>query len=228
MEKEIEGKEWILVAHGDYYGGLKELNPLEPGTYMPLSRKDLQRFKPMTVFLGHIHKPLSQDNIYYPGSPCGLDINETGRRRFLVYDTADGNVVSKDVATDILYFNESFVIVPRDDEVSILQQEMKKRIESWGIDPRDYPKISVRIVARGYATDRRAILEALNLGFEGFKYSKDEGPKIDGLFTSSDRQLNAIAERTMKLIDELDWEFDGDEPAREQVKTAALSTIYGK
>ena len=227
MEKEIEGKEWILVAHGDYYGGLKELNPLEPGTYMPLSRKDLQRFKPMTVFLGHIHKPLSQDNIYYPGSPCGLDINETGRRRFLVYDTADGNVVSKDVATDILYFNESFVIVPRDDEVSILQQEMKKRIESWGIDPRDYPKISVRIVARGYATDRRAILEALNLGFEGFKYSKDEGPKIDGLFTSSDRQLNAIAERTTKLIDELDWDFDGDEPEMEQVKTAALSVIYG-
>ena len=28
MEKEIEGKSGILVAHGDYYGGLKELNPL--------------------------------------------------------------------------------------------------------------------------------------------------------------------------------------------------------
>jgi DNA repair protein SbcD/Mre11 len=227
MEKEIEGKEWILVAHGDYYGGLKELNPLEPGTYMPLSRKDLQRFKPRTVFLGHIHKQLRQDNVHYPGSPYGLDINETGRRRFLVYDTTDGSVVSKDVATDILYFNESFVIVPRDDEVSILQQEMKKRIESWGIDPRDYPKISVRIVARGYATDRRAILEALKHGFQRFRYFKDEGPKIDELFTSSDRQLNAIAERTMKLIDELDWHFDSDEPEIEQVKTAALSVIYG-
>jgi hypothetical protein len=157
-----------------------------------------------------------------------LDISETGRRRFLVFDTSDGSVVSRDVATDILKFNESFVIVPRDDEVSILQQEMKKRIESWGIDPSDHPKVSVRVVARGYATDRRAILETLKHGFEGFKYFKDEGPKIDELFASSDRQLNAIAERTMKLIDELDWDFDGDEPTREQVKTAALSAIYGK
>ena len=95
---------------------------------------------------------------------------------------------------------------------------MKRRIEFWGIDPCDHPKVSVRVVAKGYATDRNAILAALKLGFEGFKYFKDEGPEIDGLFASSDRQLNAIAERTMKLIDELDWDFDGDEPEREQVE----------
>jgi exonuclease SbcD len=223
----IENKEWVLVAHGDYYGGVKELNPLEPGTYMPLSRKDLERFNPRTVFLGHIHKPLSQNNVHYAGSPCGLDINETGRRRFLIYDTADGSVVSRDVATDVLYFTESFVMVPTDDEVSILQREMQKTIESWDIGPSDHPKICVRVEAKGYATDRGAILTALKHGFVRFKYFKDEGPKIDRLLTSSDRQLNAIAERTMKLIDELDWDFGGDEPAREQVKIAALSVLYG-
>lgn len=227
-EKEIEGKEWILVAHGDYYGGVKELNPLEPGTYMPLSRKDLERFEPRTVFLGHIHKPLSQNNVHYAGSPCGLDINETGRRRFLVYDTTDGSVVSRDVATDDLYFNESFVIVPTDEEVSILQREIKNRIESWKIDPSDHPKVSVRVEAVGYAADRSAVLAALEQGFERFKYFKDEGPKIERLLTSSDHQLNAIAERTMKLIDELDWDFGGDEPTKEQVEIAALSVIYGE
>jgi len=193
---------------------------------MPLSRKDLERFKPRIVFLGHIHKALSQNNVHYAGSPCGLDISETGRRRFLIYDTADGSIVSKDVATDILYFNESFVIVPTDDEVSILQQEIKKTIESWDIDPSDYPKVCVRVKAKGYATDRGAILTALRNGFERFKYFKNEGPKIDELMASSDRQLNAIAERTMKLIDETDWDFGGDEPVRGQVKTAALSVIY--
>jgi len=227
-EKEIEGKEWILVAHGDYYGGVKELNPLEPGTYMPLSRKDLERFEPRTVFLGHIHKPLSQNNVHYAGSPCGLDINETGRRRFLVYDTTDGSVVSRDVATDDLYFNESFVIVPTDEEVSIFQREIKNRIESWKIDPSDHPKVSVRVEAVGYAADRSAVLAALEQGFERFKYFKDEGPKIERLLTSSDHQLNAIAERTMKLIDELDWDFGGDEPTKEQVEIAALSVIYGE
>jgi len=32
LEEEIKGRGWILVDHGDYYGGIKELNPLEPGT----------------------------------------------------------------------------------------------------------------------------------------------------------------------------------------------------
>lgn len=226
-EKEIEGKEWVLVAHGDYYGGVKVLNPLEPGTYMPLSQKDLKRFNPRTVFLGHIHKPHRRDNVYYPGSPCGLGIEETGKRRFLVYDTADASVEPREVTTDVIYFNESFVIVPTDDEVSILRQEIRRRIESWGIEPSDYPKVQVRVEARGYTTDRSAIMDALNHGFEGFKYFKDEGPKMDRLSMSSDLQLNTVAERTMKFIEELDWDFGGDEPAREQVKTAALSVIYG-
>jgi DNA repair exonuclease SbcCD nuclease subunit len=226
-EKEIEGKEWVLVAHGDYYGGLKELNPLEPGTYMPLSQKDLEKFNPQAVFLGHIHKPVSQNNIHYAGSPCGLDINETGRRRFLIYDTADGSVVSRDVTTDVIYFNESFVIVPTDDEVTILQQQIKETVDSWNIHLSEYQKVCVRVEAKGYTTDRGAILTALTQGFEGFKYFKDEGPKIDRLLVSSDRQLNAIAERTMKLIDELDWDFGSDEPIIGQVKTAALSVIYG-
>ncbi len=226
MEKEIEGKEWILVAHGDYYGGVKELNPLEPGTYMPLSRKDLERFKPRTVLLGHIHKALSQNNVHYAGSPCGLDINETGRRTFLVYDTADGSIVRREVTTDVLFFNESLVIVPMSNEVSLLEREIRKRIESWEIDPADYAKIRVRVEAKGYATDRSAVLAALEQGFGGFKYFKDEGPKIERLSASSDRQLNAMAERTMKLIDELDWSFGGDEPAKEDVTIAALSVIY--
>ena len=227
MEKEIEGKDWVVVAHGDYYGGVKELNPLEPGTYMPLSRKDLERFNPRAALLGHIHKHLRQDNVYYAGSPCGLVINETGRRRFLVYDTADGSIVSRVVTTNVLYFNESFVIVPMNNEVSLLEKEIGKRIESWEIDPADYPKICVRVETKGYATDRSAILAALKEGFNEFRYYKCDGPKIDRLLASSDRQLNAIAKRTMKLIDELDWTVGHDEPAKEHVKIAALSVIYG-
>ena len=39
-------RKWILVGHGDWYEGLKDLNPLEDGTYMPLTRPDIQRYKP--------------------------------------------------------------------------------------------------------------------------------------------------------------------------------------
>ena len=226
-EEEIKGKKWILIAHGDYYGGVKELNPLEPGTYMPLSKKNVERFSPRFVFLGHIHKPLNWGNVYYIGSPCGLDISETGKRRFLIYDTTDGTVDSRTVVTDVLYFNESFIIIPLDNEISFLEQEIKKRIESWCIDPSDYPKVCVRVEARGYAINRSAVVTTLKEGFERFRHYKDDGPNIDELSISSDIQLNAIAERTIKLIDELDWSFGSDEPERELVKITALNVIYG-
>ena len=31
----------------------------------------------------------------------------------------------------------------------------------------------------------------------------------------------------MKLIEELEWSFGGEEPTKEQVELAALSVIYG-
>jgi hypothetical protein len=224
---EIEGKEWVLVSHGDYFGGARQLNPLEPGTYMPLSRKDLSRFKPRRVFLGHIHKPFNQDNVYYAGSPCGLAIDETGKRRFLLFDTNDWSVESRFVATDVLYFDESFVVVPMEDEVSILREQIKGRIESWGVEVSDYPRVRLRVKAVGYAMNRNAVRSELDEGFGTFTYYENESPNIDGLLVGSDPQLKAIAERTMTLIDALDWDFGGDEPAREQVKIAALAVIYG-
>lgn len=228
MDDEIADKPWVLIGHGDFYGGVSERNPLEPGTYMPLSRKDVQTFKPRAVFLGHIHIPPRPVNeVHYVGSPCGLDISETGRRRFVVYDTADGSIEFRSVDTDVLYFKETFRVLPRDNEAAFLKQEIEARIEAWGILPADHSKVEIRIEAAGYATDRSAVLEALGEGFEGFKYFKDEGPNIEHLSVSSDDQLAGISERAMKLIDELDWPFGGDEPSREQVEMAALSVIYG-
>ncbi len=227
MEEKVKGKEWVLIGHGDYYSGTRELNPLEPGTYMPLSRKNVETFGPRAVFLGHIHKQRNQgNNVYYPGSPCGLDISETGQRSFFIYDIADGGIVSKIVATDILYFEESFVIVPLDNEVALLKQQIARGIASWNVSPSDSSKVIVRVKAIGYAMDRSAILSALREGFDGFRYYNDEGPLIEKLSTSSDRQLNAIAERAVKLIDELEWDFGSDEPDRELLKIEALNVIY--
>lgn len=226
VEEKITGKEWILVAHGDYYGGVKELNPLEPGTYMPLSRNNVDTLKPKVVFLGHIHQCFNSGNVYYAGSPCGLDISETGKRRFLEYDTSSGSVVSHPITTDVIYFKETFVIVPDDNETSLLRQEISKRIKSWTIDKTDYTKVRLRVEAIGYSRDRSSILSTIKEGFDGFSYYKDQGPIIERLSVSTDRQLNAVAERTMKLIDNLQWNFVGDEPERDRLKIEALNLIY--
>jgi DNA repair exonuclease SbcCD nuclease subunit len=226
-EPQIADRTWILVGHGDYYRGARRVNPLEPGTYMPLSGACVDRYRPRAVFLGHIHKPLDLGPVHYPGSPCGLDISEAGRRRFLIYDTGDGSIVPRMVETDVLYFQETFIVVPADDEVLRIGRQIAERIESWPIEPSDIPKIRVRAEAKGYARDRAAILEALKRGFEGFQFHDDEGPSIDELRWSSDRQMMATATRALSLIDELDYPFGGDEPAREQVVLQALSVIFG-
>ncbi len=225
-ESDLKGKKWVLVSHGDYYGGLKELNPLEPGTYMPFSRMDKERFSPEVVLLGHIHKACQQENVYYAGSPCGMDINETGKRRFLIYDTDGSDITPMIVATDFFYFNETFVNVPMENEIALLRREIDKRIQSWEIEPSDHSKIRVRVDVRGYAMDRSAILAVVKETFDDFTYYNGEGPCIDRLSTSSDRQLNAIAGRAIELINELDWDFGGGEPAVEQVIESALSAIY--
>ena len=226
-EDELSGKEWVLIGHGDYYGGLKEPNLLEPGTYMPLSRENVLTSHPRTVFLGHIHKPINWQNVYYTGSPCGLDISEVGERRFLVYDMENTSVTSLLVKTDVIFFEETFMIVPIDNEIPHLKREIERRINSWGITPEDYSKVVIRVQAMGYSMDRSSILSALQEAFDQFKYYKGEGPVIDGLFTSIDHQSNAIAERTLKLIDELEWNFGDDEPDRNMLKIEALNVIYG-
>lgn len=223
----IQDREWVLVGHGDYFGGVRERNLLEYGTYMPLSRENVEVFRPRRVFLGHIHKYCDQDNVCYPGSPCSLDITETGKRRFLLYDTADGSVKSLWISTDIIYFDETFVVVPLEDEVPLLQEEIRKRIESWNLESSEKTKAVVRARTIGYATDRQAIFNALKEGFAKFKLFNDQEPSIEQLSISPDRQLNAIAARTVKLIDELDWDFGGEEPERQAVKLAALKLIYG-
>ena len=219
---------WVLVGHGDYYGGVREPNPLEPGTYMPLTRSEVDGLGARAVMLGHIHKPGQWGNVFYAGSPCGLDINETGVRRFLVYDTDDGSVEARPVAADHIYFVESFVVVPVDDEVQTLELEIERRIEAWGLDPADHPKVCVRVSATGYTMDKRAIHEALERGFGLFRFYKDEGPNIGNLSATTDDQLNTVAQSTREVLEELDWDYGGDEPDREEVLMAALATVYGQ
>lgn len=231
VEDEISREEWILVGHGDFHGGVQAPASREDesgSTYMPLSRTNVERFRPSAVFLGHIHKPHSPlSNVHYAGSPCGLDITETGRRSFLTYDTSTGEVQRDQVETDVLYFNERFLVLPRDNEAELLGEQIQECIQAWEIEPSDYEKVQLRLRATGYAKNRNRISEALKQGFAGFRYVNNEGLKLEKLSISSDDQLAEISDRTIKLIQDLDWSFGGDEPSMDMVKEEALKVIYG-
>ncbi|MEE3181811.1 MAG: metallophosphoesterase family protein [Planctomycetota bacterium] len=228
-----EAGQWILVSHGDFIGGVKDSDPYEKGIYMPLSRKDLDTFRPRATFLGHIHKADVPENLHgkavYPGSPCGLDISETGRRKFLVYDTGERSLKSRTVDTDVLFFRESFLVIPGDDEASRLEEGIAERIRSWELKPGENEKVQLRVEARGYACDREGIAAAFNTGFSGFSFYGATSADIDKVqLAARDDNRAKIASETLQLIEnELDWGFSSkDEPSREDVKEQVLRSIY--
>ncbi len=228
LESSISRIRWVLIGHGDFYGGLKERNSYEAGTYMPLYRKDLDRLNPWRVFLGHIHKPTNYKNLYYPGSPCGLDINETGARRYLVFDTSSGIVTPRTVNSEVIYFQEKFVIIPGSDEIPRLRAAAESRIKGWNLAKKNKGKACIRISAAGYSSDRDAVLKALSGAFTGYTFFKDEKPDISMLKYTGDGRRSAIAEKTTRIIEELEWNFGGDEPELDRVIEAALSVIYSE
>jgi DNA repair exonuclease SbcCD nuclease subunit len=218
---------WVLVGHGDYFGGLKQRNPYEKGTYMPLYRKDIEKYSPWKVFLGHIHKPINTYNLYYPGSPCGIDVNETGRRRYLVFNTETGRVTSETVQTDLIFFNEIFLIIPDENEIKRLRNDAEQKIAAWSLNGEDIKRARIRIKATGYTADREEIMVCLKEVFAAYSFVKDEEPDIASLRVAMDSRRNAIARRAIQLIDEMDWKFGGNEPEKEKVIETVLSVVYG-
>ena len=230
FQDQLAAQAWVLVGHGDYYGGSGQVNPYEPGTYMPLSRSDVERLRPRTVLLGHIHVPVDEAPIYYPGSPCGLDVTESGRRRFLVYDTSTSIVTAQPLVTDVLYFQESFMVLPREDEVQRLRREVQQRIVDWGVDDSEMSRIQVRVAAHGFCLDRKAITQILEDEFSGITSYKDAGPDVSKLFVSTNGEMEWLASQVEQLINQQDWTgaLDSDAPDRDQILEQALRVIYGQ
>ncbi|MFO8184149.1 MAG: metallophosphoesterase [Candidatus Aegiribacteria sp.] len=232
MAERLEGLDihgrWILVGHGDYVSGTKERNPYEQGTYMPLYRRDVERYQPWKIFLGHIHKPADMGNVHYPGSPCGLDINETGRRRFLTFDTSTGKVSSSTVDTDVLFFQEKLLVIPDENELERLRNHALARIATWGLDREEKKKARIRVTVSGYTSDREAVMNCLKDVFSSYSFYDGEGPDISSLRVARDLKRNAIARKAIEFIEEMDWNFGGDEPEKEQVIEASLHVVFGE
>lgn len=219
--------EWVLIGHGDWVEGMKESNPLEPGVYMPLTRTDVEMFRPNRVLLGHIHKPTDRGIVYYPGSPCSLDVTETGRRRFLVMDTETKTLTPRIVQTDTLYMNESIVVLPVEDEDEQVRSLIKSMIAKWGITENEKSKIRLRLNVSGVVTDKRRLKKTLDIALRGIPLYEDQEVDITGVSVTEDSERTEIARRVADHITELNWPSTGGEPDKDQILLEALHAIYG-
>jgi len=219
---------WHLVSHGDWTGSLSAGNPDEPGIYMPLTRTDIVTFQPAQVFLGHIHKADTHGIVHYAGSPCGLDISETGRRTFLLFDTLDQSVLRIPVDTDILLFDETFLIIPHDDEESLFLESLWQRIDSWQLAEEERTKVRLRIRVKGYSSNREKLASVAREALQGYRWYGEEGPDFNMLLPATDPELGWLAHQTAASVRALDWKSDPDLPSKDEILLAALSVIYGE
>lgn len=220
--------EWILIGHGDWADTIKAPNPVEPGIYMPLSRKDIKDYSPALTLLGHIHKPMddTDSNVYYPGSPCGLDIRETGRRRYLILDTDNFQPEPVTINSEVLYFDETIVVYPMENEEDYWENEVKKIKDKWDLTAEEKSKTVIRVKVKGYSSNKRKLKEYFDSEFEDFSFWDGEGVDVTEVSTSDNYELLKIIERASERINELELEEKRGEPTRKEILAKAIKRIY--
>jgi len=216
---------WVLVGHGDWEEGY-EPNPFEPGVYMPLTRSDLEIFKPAQVFLGHIHKAMDKGKVHYIGSPCSLDIRETGRRRFLIFDTDTGKIESQKVDSLVIFFNESLIILPVDDESNYINKQITERIKSWKLQQSEISNTQIKVKVYGYSSDKRKLMNTIKESFRSFTFYKNWEPDLSEVSVADDVNRAEISNRVSAWIDKLSWNNANNQPGKELILLQALKVIY--
>lgn len=226
FNKALKPGKWNLVGHGDWAANLNSYNPYEPGIYMPLSKVDIDLYQPENIFLGHIHTPIDNEMIHYPGSPCGIDITEVGYRRFLIFDVDENLITPHKVNTDIIFFDETFTIFPVEDEATLLKRNIQNHIKGWGLNAADLKKVVVRVKAQGYTTNRSQIADVINREFGSFQYYDQSQPDLTNLSISISPDRDYISKNVIETISNFDLPEQFYFPEKEDIIMAALKTIY--
>ncbi|MEA3506076.1 MAG: metallophosphoesterase [Elusimicrobiota bacterium] len=228
FSEELEEKEWVLIGHGDWLQRTGALNPMEPGIYMPLSDTDIRRYRPSKIILGHIHKIIDSPKIHYPGSPVPMHINETGKRRYIHFDTETMEVSSVPTDSPLIYQSQELVMLPVDDIKSYVKEEAVKLKKKWNLNKEDIKKTRIRLKVTGYAPDKKEAAAEIEKNFSEFKFYEDEEADLSGLHIAGSEELNEIASMVKEHIGQkLEWDFsDPLSPSETEVLMEALKAVY--
>ncbi|MGQ9620759.1 MAG: metallophosphoesterase family protein [Bacteroidales bacterium] len=203
---QIPGR-WVLTGHGDYCSTSRQDNPYEAGVYMPLSGAAINKFNPFKVVLGHIHKPTELGRVVYPGSPCGLEINETGKRRFILYDTGDNRIGAYPVKPGIIFFKETLMTFPSENEIEVIRNSIDRIIEKWDLTAEEYKLVRLRLYIKGFSNDLPRLKNAVisHLGKRGIELYDQGGPDLNEVNVLKDQDeekifiLDKVRERIEKI-----------------------------
>lgn len=204
FSKNEKPEKWVLIGHGDYIAKERESNPYEEGLYMPISATIINKYNPLKVILGHIHKPSEFGRVIYPGSPHGLDINETGKRRFIIYDTEENNIKTLYVKTDKIYFVSSIVTFPFENEEELLEKRIDELIESWELSPEELNKVELRLEVKGWTNNKDQLKNTIIniLQKKGISLYKSDKPDDSIKEVNVVKEINDIKISILKKVKE--------------------------
>ena len=223
---QISDTPFVLISHGDWLGGTQAPNLLEPGSYMPLRSADVRRYRPEKVFLGHIHIPSPIGQVMYTGSPCPLDITETGARSFLIYDAENGDVKRIPVDSGVLNFIHKIAIIPGDDEIQTALARLSSFIDSQMLPAGVISGVNFRLILTGTCRNKQELVKRLRADLEGRGFRSTE-TLPDALSASNDPVLESLAEKVLGLIEQQGINHP-DYPSKTDVAAAALHILYGE
>ncbi len=221
-------EQWVLVGHGDYITGQSTPNPYEPGIYMLLTRNDIETYNPAKVILGHIHKRENFGKVHYVGSPCGLDINETGKRYFSIVDTKSGKVTSNKILTDILYYNENLIMLPVEDEFGYIEQQIQKMIKGWSLSDDELTKARLRLKINGYTSDLKKLQSVVNNTLKNFTFYNNKEPDLTEVNVLKDNERIQIIELVKEAIEQNNKELGLLQLTQNDVIEQSLHIILNK
>ena len=214
---------WILIGHGDYLSNRMRLNEYEKGIYMPLRRVDVEIYKPARVILGHTHKPAEIENVYSPGSPCPLDITETGKRRFLILDLDTMKLDSIFIHSDYIYFDEVITVIPVEDESEYIQNQLSKIVQRWHLGRDEKKKVKIRIKVQGVTSNKSILSKIVKDALWDIElYAEPDIDSVKVIDKSSDRIY--ILNRIRENVERLKWKKLAQE--REKILIKAAETIF--
>ena len=114
-------------------------------------------YNPSKVILGHIHKKTGMGKVLYPGSPCGMDINETGKRSFFILDLNDLSITEKTVDTEYIFFNETLIALPTFNEFDYTRNKIKEIVKGFNLSKDEISKARIRLKVKGYTSDKKKL-----------------------------------------------------------------------
>ncbi|MDP3260637.1 MAG: metallophosphoesterase [Thermodesulfovibrionales bacterium] len=223
--KDTLSQRWVLIGHGDYLGGSRRPNSYESGTYMPLCSIDIDYYKPAKVILGHIHQKTELGKVFYAGSPCGMNINETGKRSFLIVDTNNINIISKTVDTDYIFFNETLVASPTENEFDFIRNKIVDIASGWNLSESELSKAKIRLKIKGYTSDKGQLETVIKDSLGIIAFYNNEGPDLTEIAVFDDPERISIVEKVKEEIEKLEWNSGDDRTKKDDILEQALKIV---